>query len=56
MSNSKVIYEVFDPSGQIIASFTDRKEAKEFIEKKNANVPSWHYDELHKMGAKVVKT
>lgn len=56
MSNDKVIYEIFDPSGEIIASFDSRKEAKEFINMKNADVPSWHYDELHKMGAKVVKT
>lgn len=56
MTHTKVIYEIFDPSGKTIASFDTRKKAKAFITKKNENVPSWHYDELHKMGAKVVNT
>lgn len=54
VNGNKVIYEVFAPSGEVIATFDSRKEAKEFIDKANKNTPSWHYDDLYKL-APVVK-
>lgn len=51
-----VVYEVFDPSGKKQATFANRKDAKEYVNRKNQDTPSWHYDELWKIGASVVNT
>ena len=48
-----VIYEVYSPSGEVVATFENRKEAKEFIAEANKNTPSWHYEDLYKFAPKV---
>ena len=47
-SEKHVVYVVYHPDGFPYAEFTDRKQAKKFLEEKNSNIPSWHYDELWK--------
>lgn len=50
----KVVYEIYSPEGYAIRSYSNRKQAKAFIEGLNFNIPSWHYDELYRMGTKVI--
>ena len=50
----KVVYEIYSPEGYVIRSYSDRKQAKAFVEGLNFNTPSWHYDKLYRIGAKVV--
>lgn len=49
MKKRYVIYVVYHPYGYSIAKFNTRKEAKTFLDEKNAHVPSWHYEDLYKM-------
>ena len=50
-----VVYKVYNPEGKCVRIFPDRIPAKQYIDKKNRNVPSWHYDELYKMRAAIMK-
>ena len=50
-----VVYKVYNPEGKCVRIFSDRTSAKQYIDKKNRNVPSWHYDELYKMQAAIMK-
>ena len=54
MDNKKIVYHVYSPEGWIVRTYSDRKQAKAFLNGINWNIPKWHYDELYKMGAEVV--
>ena len=51
----KVVYKIYDPKGNVVRTYSDRKQAKAFIEGINFNIPSWHYDKLYKMRAEVTE-
>lgn len=51
--SAQVVYIVYRPDGSMYDEFSTREQAKKFIETKNHDIPSWHYDELWKMGAAV---
>ena len=47
----RVIYKIFTPEGQWVASAIDRKNAKQVLGILNSGVDEWKYDLLHKMAA-----
>ncbi len=49
MSTNYIVYKVYNPQGEHVKTFLTRKAAKTYIQKRNANIPSWHYAELYKM-------
>jgi len=51
---ARIAYKVFDPEGNHIKTFYDRKELKAFLEGINWHIPSWHYDELYKYQSFVI--
>lgn len=50
----KVVYQIYSPAGWVVRTYTDRKQAKAFLDGINWHTPEWHYDELYKMAAIVV--
>lgn len=53
MAANYVVYKVYNPEGEHVKTFFNRKSAKAYIDLKNKDVPSWHYDELYKMACEV---
>lgn len=49
----KVVYRIYSPKGWIVRTYSNRKQAKAFIEGLNWNIPEWHYDELYKISAEI---
>ena len=50
----KIIWLVYAPNKNnsiVVAAFTKRRDAKKYITKLNQDIPSWHYNELYKIGA-----
>ena len=53
MAANYIVYKVYNPQGEHVKTFFNRKSAKAYVDLKNRNVPSWHYDELYKMACAV---
>lgn len=53
MERRRVFWTVYSPDGVPIRTFVSRIEARKFLNKINAGIPSWHYDELYKLAAEV---
>ena len=51
----RVIYKIFTPEGQWVASAIDRKNAKQVLGILNSGVDEWKYDLLHKMAAACIE-
>lgn len=52
----KVVYYIYAPqSKRIVAAASSRRVAKAIVEEYNKNTPSWHYNELYKYSAVVVR-
>ena len=50
----KVVYKIYAPAGYTVRTYSDRKQAKAFLDGINWFIPEWHYNELYKMAAIVV--
>ena len=56
MAVKKVVYYIYAPqSKRIVAAASSRRVAKAIVEEYNKNTPSWHYNELYKYSAVVVR-
>lgn len=51
----KVVYNIYAPEGYVVRTYSDRKQAKAFLDGINWFIPEWHYDEIYKIAATIVE-
>lgn len=49
----KVVYRVYAPDGFVVRTYSNRAQAKAFVDGLNWFIPEWHYDEIYKIAAEV---